>query len=169
VPAGAAAAQPGDASELAATSPPLIPTSPRRSNRLRRPRSCSFAASAPRVKSCCPFTESRPRLRRPGAPPWTRTPTSGEPGSSCPGAGKWWWSGRGLTHDDAPKGCQTARTAASAHQAAPRRPSTTGALAPARAARQGRARAAEGGTPSSGPAGLAAEESSPPASTAGYF
>jgi hypothetical protein len=54
------------------------------------------------------------RLRRPGAPPWTRTPTSGEPHTATSSQTWMWWSGRGLTHDDAPDGFQTARTGASA-------------------------------------------------------
>ena len=62
---------------------------------------------------------SRTNLRREGrSAPSPRAPTSGEPPPATePAAGERWWSGRGLTHDDAPEGCQTARTAASAHQA----------------------------------------------------
>jgi hypothetical protein len=58
-----------------------------------------------------------------------------------------WWSGRGLTHDGAPEGCQTDRTAASATAVPSGLSSRNGALARARPARQDGARAAEGETP----------------------
>ena len=61
------------------------------------------------------------------------------------GAGEWMW-GRGLTHNGASEDCQTAPTAASATRNHRRRSGRTGALAPARTAWQGQARAAEGET-----------------------
>jgi hypothetical protein len=106
-------------------------------------------------------TLSRPRpirgsgwgLRRPGAPPWTRTPTSGESSRATSSVtGEWWWSGRGLTHDGAPEGCQTVRAAASATQPHGCRPFRERALDPARTARQGRARR-RGRDPEHGPCG----------------
>ena len=121
------------------------------SSRAARPAPGPATTAATAATWTTAATRSRTSLRREGrSAPSPRAPTSGEPHQRRARQGvwgKWWWSGRGLTHDGAPEGCQTARTAASATEQHMHRSSTVGALAPARAPRQGRARAAEGETP----------------------